>query len=37
MQYEGTITYIGDIETVGQNALQKRTVVLEEITDREFK
>ena len=37
MQYEGTITFISDIETVGQNALQKRTVVLEELTDREFK
>lgn len=37
MQYEGTITFIGEIETVGQNALQKRTVVLEEVTDREFK
>ena len=35
MQYEGTITFIGEIETVGQNALQKRTVVLEEVTDRE--
>gem|GEM_PF-3499954 len=37
MQYEGKITYIGDVETVGQNNLQKRTVVLEEYTDREFK
>ena len=37
MKYEGTITFIGEIETVGQNALQKRTVVLEEVTDREFK
>lgn len=37
MQYEGKITFIGPVETVGQNALQKRTVVLEEITDREFK
>ena len=37
MQYEGTITYIGDIETVRQKTQKKRTVVLEEITDREFK
>lgn len=37
MQYEGKIIHIGDVETVGQNALQKRTVVLEEHTDREFK
>lgn len=37
MQYEGKIIYIGDVETVGQNGLQKRTFVLEEITDREFK
>ncbi len=37
MQYEGKITFIGEVEIVGQNALQKRTVVLEESTDREFK
>lgn len=37
MQYEGTIIHIGEIETVGQNALQKRSVVLEENTDREYK
>lgn len=37
MQYEGKIIHIGEVETVGQNALQKRTVVLEEITDREYK
>jgi hypothetical protein len=37
MQYEGTITHIGEVETIGQNALQKRTVVLEEITEREYK
>jgi len=36
MNYEGKITHIGSIETVWDN-LQKRTVVLEEITDREFK
>lgn len=37
MIYEGKIIYIGDVETVGQNALQKRTIVLEEVTDREYK
>ncbi len=37
MQYEGKITHISDVVTVGQNNLEKRTVVLEEITDREFK
>lgn len=37
MQYEGKIIFIGEVETVGQNALQKRTVVLEEVTDRDFK
>lgn len=37
MQYTGKIIFIGNVETVGQNGLQKRTVVLEEITDREFK
>ena len=37
MQYEGKIIHIGDVETVGQNALQKRTVVLEEHSDKEYK
>lgn len=37
MQYEGKIIHIGDVETVGQNALQKRTVVLEEYSDKEYK
>ena len=37
MQYEGKIIFIGNVETVGQNWLQKRTFVLEEHTDREFK
>lgn len=37
MQYEGKIIHIGDVETVGQNALQKRSVVLEEHTDKEYK
>lgn len=37
MQYEGKIVNIGDIETVGQNGLQKRTFVLEENSDKEYK
>lgn len=37
MQYEGKIIHISEVETVGQNAMPKRTVVLEEITDREYK
>ena len=37
MQYEGKIIHIGEVETVGQNSMEKRTVVLEEHTDREYK
>lgn len=37
MQYEGKIKYIGSIEYVGHNQLEKRTVVLEEVADREHK
>lgn len=37
MQYEGKIIYIWEVETVGANWLQKRTVVLEELNDKEFK
>lgn len=37
MQYEGKIIFIGNVETVGQNGLQKRTFVLEEHTDKEYK
>lgn len=37
MQYEGKIIFIGNVETVGQNSLQKRTFVLEEHTDKEYK
>lgn len=37
MQYEGKIKYIGSIEYVGRNQLEKRTVVLEEVADREYK
>lgn len=37
MQYEGKIIFIGDVETVWQHNLQKRTVVLEEVTEREYK
>ena len=37
MEYTGIITKIYNTETVGQNALKKRTLVLEELTDREYK
>lgn len=37
MEYTWKIIFIGDVETVGNNWLQKRTIVLEEINDREFK
>lgn len=36
MQYEGKIIHIGEVITVGQNDLEKRTIVLEEVTDREY-
>lgn len=37
MQFEWKITYIGEVETVGNNWLQKRTFVLEEVSDKEWK
>lgn len=37
MQYEWKIVFISDVEQVGKNNLDKRTVVLEEINDREIK
>jgi len=37
MEYTWTIIKIGKIETVGKSAMEKRTVVLEEVTDKEFK
>ncbi|MEI8090738.1 MAG: hypothetical protein WCG98_00280 [bacterium] len=37
MQYTGIIKFISPKEEVGANALVKQTVVLEELTDREFK
>lgn len=37
MQYTGTVKFIWPKETVGANALEKQTIVLEEETDREFK
>ncbi len=36
MQFEGKITHILDVETIGENATPKQTVVLEEVTDREY-
>ncbi len=37
MQYTGTVKFIGAKEEIGANSLIKQTVVLEEISDREFK
>ena len=37
MIYEGKITHIGQEELVGKNELPKRTIVLEEISDNEWK
>lgn len=37
MNYIGTIKFIWNIETVWKNSLQKRTVVLEEVSDKEYK
>lgn len=37
MQYEGKITTMLAKELVGANQLPKRTIVLEEITDKEWK
>ena len=37
MQYTGTVKFIWPKETIGVNALEKQTIVLEEETDREFK
>lgn len=36
MQYTGTIIFKGEEEVINEN-LTKQTIVLEEITDREFK
>ena len=38
MQYQGTVKHIAPVETIGANGdIQKQTIVLEEISDREFK
>jgi len=37
MDFTWTIKSIGSIETVGSNGLQKRTFVLEEVSDKEWK
>jgi acyl dehydratase len=37
MIFEGVITYIGPEETVGQNALPKRSFVVQENTDKQYK
>lgn len=37
MQYEGTIVKILPLETVGQNNTEKRTIILEENRESEYK
>jgi hypothetical protein len=37
MEYEGTIINLIPEELVGQNQLRKKAIVVEEITDREYK
>lgn len=37
MDYQGLITHLLPEELVGKNQLRKRVMVLEEITDREYK
>ena len=37
MKYEGIITNILPLEQVGQNQINKQTIVLEELTDKERK
>jgi hypothetical protein len=37
MEFQGIIIYKSPIETVGQNGTEKITVVIEEVTDREYK
>ncbi len=36
MEFEGKISHILEVETIGENATPKQTVVLEEVTDREY-
>ena len=35
MEYTGTITFIGEVETVGKDDLPKQTIVIQEVTDRD--
>jgi len=37
MEYTWTIIKIWAIETVGKNAIEKRTVVIEEVNDKDYK
>lgn len=37
MEYTGKIIKIWAIETVGKNAIEKRTVVIEEVNDKDYK
>ncbi len=37
MNYTWKIIKLGEIETVWQNAIQKQSIVLEEVTDKDYK
>ena len=37
MEFEGIVTILGEEEKIGQNEIPKKTFVLEEDTDREYK
>lgn len=37
MDFTGKIIYKGDKETIGQNGFEKMSIVLEEITDKDYK
>ena len=37
MQFTWSITHVGKVETIGEKSIPKQTIVLEEVTDREYK
>ena len=37
MEFTGKVIYKGSKETVGQNGFEKLSMVLEEVTDKEYK
>lgn len=36
MEFEGKVSHILEMESIGENGTPKQTVVLEEVTDREY-